>query len=220
MTLDPSNDRIPRDEWRKAKELAEQFEFNRMFATLPSEKQRVIIAKDVLKWLRLGKLVPIKQSYLELPAEVQAEGVVNGYSCQACALGGIFACFVERGLAGGKINMYEGGDRIRGGLSPYFDAEQLGLIEISYEGPWRSSAPDDDYGAPSAAYAVAGCSERFDGEPTGKSPAVRAAERFNNGVRNKRTRMENIMHNIIKHKGTFVPEDRPSKTTRKNGATK
>lgn len=201
-TPTPSNDRIPAIEWRLAERLARQADENARFAALPAKEQRVVIVKDVLEWLRVGKLKAKKQMYL-IP-DPRVEDTINGYSCQACALGGIFACAVERGVAGGTVRTADGctyfGSEIRDRLAPYFAASQLGLIEIAFEG---GRAPAGAYDA-AAFYA-------------GNASLCTAAEDFNKNVRDARTRMERVMRNIIRHAGTFVPTDKPRVTRRRSG---
>ena len=202
-----SNDSIRADEWRMAEKLARQADENARFAALPDDKRRVAIAQDVLKWLKTAKLLAEKQRYIDAPPEVENEGVINGYSCQACALGSLFAVAAERKLIDSRVSSYLAGYEIRADLSPYFDEVQLGLIEIAFEGPMNTNSETSDTGAPSDAHEAAGATSVRWGEVAddSKTDEIRAAEKFNKNVRNPRTRMERIMRNIIANRGEFKP---------------
>lgn len=207
-SLGPSNDKIPAIEWRIAAEMRSTALDNAAFADLPSADQRVTIARDVLLWLKVGKLKPTLQTYGKFPAEVV--DVVNGYDCHACALGGVFACAVERGQAGGTVvgggwvddDGEQGsfsGEYIRGKLAGIFDPIQLGLIEAAFEGL---------EGTPREVRALYGLdigdAYRF---------ALKHGDRVKRGdleydewtTEVARARMVAIMRNVIRNRGTFIP---------------
>ena len=148
-------------------------------------QKRVTIAKDVLKWLDTKKVRASPGVYLDVydGKELVTEGdTVNGYKCEACALGAIFACTVERAKAArsGGFNVSSGHMRSR--LGPYFERDQLAAIENAFEqtsvipteastGTWSPQYEGADFSA--------------DSSPT--------------------RRMRAIMKNIIRNNGTFIP---------------
>jgi hypothetical protein len=202
-----SNDSIPDDEMALAEEIASREHANAVFATLPADKRRVAIAQDVLKWLGEGKLTPAPGRYLSLAPEVT--DVINGFSCSACALGALFACAVEHGLAGGTVvagpycDLWDGtkipcafdGSRIRSRLEDAgFSREQLGLIECAFEG---------ESGVPGEARADAGY---YDGNKNAVIQAYMFHRRYFKDPRTGPSAvMRAIMQNIIDNGGTFIP---------------
>lgn len=166
----------------------------KFYAASPAE-QRVTIAKDVLTWLRLKKLVPVAGQYLtEMPGTTPKEDDrVNGDSCHACALGALFACAVERQPVG-VTNFWNepnnvGNSFMHKHLQPYFDEKQLGLIEAAFEcrHMWATEAGNDTDAATRAFnFGMNAGSDRLNGSDAAK-------------------RMEAIMRNIIKNSGEFKP---------------
>jgi hypothetical protein len=189
MRKTESNDDIPTDEMQLARELAREGarveRDNRAFAAMPAAKKRVTIAKDVIAWLDLKKLIPTAGTYLETVATTK----VNGYSCNACAVGAMFACQVERTpkltLEVADYSEYHVDDAaevatrnycnagMRETLGKFFSREQLGLIESAFE-----------------------CMAFDDAE---------AAEKFGRRYHTEARRMRAIMENIVANGGEFVP---------------
>jgi hypothetical protein len=159
---------------------------NAIFALLTPAEKRVFIARDVLKWLELGKLKALKGHYLEFDAATSAKDLAGDATCEACALGAVFACAAVRVDTinlqddyGGLPLPYE----MRGALGGFFDDNELMNIENAFEGEninQRHAFSDRK------AYSA-------------------AARTFNAGIRNANKRMERIMKNIIRNKGTFKP---------------
>ena len=172
-----------------AEKLAKQADENARFAALPDAQRRVAIAKDVLRWLAIGKLAAKHQAYLQLPRGTDDEGYINGYSCSACALGSLFAVAAERDLTADRATDTVNGWDIAEQLSPHFSEQQLGLIEIAFEHGGNGRAPGSAY-------------VRASGSPRAQ---ISAAELFNRGIRGARARMERIMKNIIANRGEFKP---------------
>jgi hypothetical protein len=173
---------------------------NAKFAKASPARKRVIIAKDVLEWLGEGKLLPTQGTYLssflrDKDGQLLYEDgrVVNGRvlddrvdggKCTACALGAVFACTVER--KGGMPNFWRMGwcpYFMHQELAPYFDRDQLTLIEAAFEknGGFHEADHEADHEA---------------GE---------AAESFGRRFDTASSRMAAIMKNIIANGGTFVP---------------
>jgi hypothetical protein len=211
--IGPSNDKIPRGEFTLARKAAAPLKVkltNEEFAALSKPEQRVEIAADVLEWISTKRLVPRAGTYIMVyDGPVAPENRlcttdvedINGYSCTACALGGVFALTSFRtGLSigaaakgGSPIN-----DEMHEQLSPYFDRDQLALIECAFEQ-----------------------SEGFDYDLTISLEEARKARDFGVGVagalnfykfqgpewdRERDARvMRAIMQNIIDNGGTFIP---------------
>ncbi len=156
---------------------------NQEFLALAPADRRVLIAKDVLKWLRAGKIRAETGTYLEGYDPVTGKSTekepdrVDGGSCTVCALGAVFACTVERigGLEG--FWSYRSADSIRGELGDHFDGEQLRLIETAFE--------QNDFTLDSSVVVVSAAIHFATGGP--------------------RKRLVAIMKNIIENGGTFCP---------------
>jgi hypothetical protein len=220
-TMEPSNDSIPRGEMAIAKRIAARERKNAKFVNLAAPLKRVAIARDVLQWLAVGKLVPPPGSgseYLSVPGmsvyESNQEGdrtIVNGGTCTACAIGAMFACAVERGENRGTLYVRAkeaSGSAILGGndqgaadihraLSGFFSVEQLCLIEAAYE---YVAVPRATKEAFETATDRLTCVDATWGAAISFGYDHRGTE-----LGQKRERMEAIMQNIIDHGGTFVP---------------
>lgn len=150
---------------------------NKRFQKLSPEKQRVAIARDALSQLKASHLRAIAGDYMQPEYTAGVETTVLGVSCGVCALGGLFC-----GLAGNTKDrsVTYNGRAIRNSLNPYFSERQLTEIESAYEmrNMFYWSA---DEGAGDLA------KHHF---PTGTKPA---------------DRLQAILGNIIRNKGTFVP---------------
>ena len=160
------------------------------FWKLTPEKQRVAIAKDVIKQLELLKIKPklnsgyvdLAKSYVGAP-DAQVCDVVANQKCTVCALGGMMVSAVQladklrvsdiasewEGIA--SVG-YLGADICYDYLRTFFTREQLRQIEAAFEG-WTE----------------------IRGVPYKK---------FEPKVRGAANRMILVMKNIIKNKGTFV----------------
>lgn len=116
------------------------------FDLMTKAEQRVQIAKDVLKWLRAGKLEPKHMTYINVPtSDALAVGeqvqsfLERNDSCRVCALGATFCAVVLRdnditmgqlfGLDG-KANAQA---RMLEYLSKYFPQSELAAIENAFE---------------------------------------------------------------------------------------
>jgi hypothetical protein len=224
---------IPRDEQVMARRIARIEAGNARFRTLEPARKRVAIAKDVLKWLDSKKLLVPQLSgsaYLDGIPMYQDEGVpsvVNGGTCQACAIGAIFAVAVEKGECGGTlyrasrngnrpalVTTDQGVTDIHEKLAPFFDVKQLCLIEQAFEGA--------DQGAPCRTqrvyvYGTAdGCDEGSESareRRLSEDEEWQAATAFGKAAsvglldltEAREARMRAIMNNIIANKGTFRP---------------
>ncbi len=202
--MEKSNDRIPRAEFALANRIARTEACNAAFRALDPAKKRVAIARDVLKWLAIGKLTP-GMAYVDIdnwfdPDYEFSRDIVNGGTCQACAVGALFLCAVERGDAGGTIR--SGGNRLHGGDAPQlhkqlksiFEPEQLALIEAAFETKYRFPNVTLQSILGEEAHRECQAAEDFFGKAWDFCESVEREER-----------LPLIMQNIIANKGTFIP---------------
>jgi hypothetical protein len=130
---------------------------NEAFDRLPKAKQRVMIAKDVIKQLKAKKLIATRGIYIEVKDEVDnlfyslhdlvmdhdasLQETLNSIpQCQVCAKGAIFACTVMRRnqvknnqVPDGRRDHWKGSN-IAPLLGNIFSPMQLRLIETEFEG--------------------------------------------------------------------------------------
>ena len=137
---------------------------NQLFWAQPKSKRAVIIAKDVLACIRVGK---VKASVgfepeLTLSASAAAEAELQeergsaqpvlldeDTKCEACALGNMMFCHVARGneFPGNQLDIHQSvyggspygqistdGEDILEKLSAHFKKKDLAMIETAYEG--------------------------------------------------------------------------------------
>lgn len=183
---------------------------NEAFAAMTPAQQRVAIAKDVLKWIALDRLVPTTGSYFDVWNKAALGIGSNAYyrkkldgqeallkpevKCSVCALGGLFACTVARA---NSITLYDvniaGQGAMHEYLAPYFDRRQLLLVESAFERvdfrPHREKYRIDDYGDESFVQDL----------------EVERAVAFGCGYDKADKRMRAIMENIIANGGEFKP---------------
>lgn len=197
-TLGPANDAgVLPEEWAKARETAHLAAKNLAFAKLSPAKKRVAIARDVLKALRLQKLIPSTGTYVFQVAPGDNGQSLDGGKCTVCALGGLFACATDRGV--GSLRTVLGNNSflaapIRATLGQFFSWEQLGYIEAAFEmrAGWAAVEGTDPYALLPRAYEAAEWCTGW------------AAEE----------RMVAIMRNIIRNGGTFNLDDPPTRGSR------
>lgn len=159
---------------------------NAEFKKANKARRRVMVAKDVLEWIRLGKLISVPGTYLRRNqfsyfrfdnTDARTEVVVNTPSCEVCGMGAIFYGCLDR-LNSIKLSEMQPSDPnsplfAQGGFEP----DQLKLIEIWFEGWWREAS--------ARGFTMSRSWNKL-------SPKDRLIE---------------IMNNIISHRGTFVPDD-------------
>lgn len=166
---------------------------NKAFADATPAGKRVIIAQDVISWLKIGKIRARTGVYLDPSVPVYADdGTVSHYEdgaldparvdggkCTACALGSVFACTVER--TGGRVGFWSNYRQSQqtAVLEPFFEVRQLRLIESAFE--------REDF-----------CNDADEAVHFGQVVAGGYA-----------ARIASIMQNIIDNGGTFVPEQEP-----------
>ena len=184
---------------------------NARFDKLPKWKQRVAIARDVLKWLSIGKLKaahtyfsavrvgeeqqesPVRRARQQNPdASLQALLLEDAVSCNVCAKGAVFACTVARRNQVTVSNASGIGDpeQLYDKLGGLFSRYQLALMENAYEENLiDSNAPHRKFAIAVGPYAL-------------RQGGDYSTEAWNRG---SKERMQAIMRNIIRNKGTFKP---------------
>lgn len=172
---------------------------NKKFSRMSPAEKRVCVARDVLAQLKAKKILAKSRlwarrhdSHNELLSEGDADEstelrdvLPKIEQCDACALGSIFLCAVNRAdkltvgdAGGGRYGLTIFFSYIDTYLEKFFSAGQLRLIEIAYEcgrGQFNADTPEQVTAA--NCYKGLGLEER----------------------------MGAIMKNIIKNKGQFVP---------------
>lgn len=170
---------------------------NREFDAMAKAQKRVAIAKDVLAYLRAGKIKTDVPGYLNDVDLRNGEQVRDSLqatdrACQACAIG---ACFVAANLRADDLEVRalcrngSWDDGMRDYLARWFSRGQLCLIEAAFECDAETAA-DQGVGDRLARRA-----EDF---------GLAHGNRCKNRTRRTR-RMRAIMQNIIDNGGTFKP---------------
>ncbi len=186
---------------------------NAAFDKLKPAEKRVAIARDVLKHVASRRIIPTHGAWVDSTgsgALVSAKNIkkdpelqelfASMKSCNACALGGMFMCAVEKAdnlkvsdLQDVKVdgNIYEAGveqEDVFDYMKKFFSVDQLTMIESAFEkneGACYDEAGDD----------------------------------FAPDVEDAADRMRLVMENIIVNKGTFKPELEPVATWTTPGFT-
>lgn len=185
-------------------------EKNKAFWKLSPAKQRVAVAKDVLKQLSDGfykakmgdylSLTKLKKD-IETPEKLDAlfaDLKTQGAGCNVCGIGSVFASTVKLGdrisckeaeLSNCLFNGYSMDDEMmRKHMTKVFPEKQRILIESAFE--------MGDVG-----FKNEGENWMVDEIPE----YVNVAIRFGKKYKSAKSRLEAIMNNIIKNKGEFIP---------------
>lgn len=190
---------LAREEMRLARQIADQAARNLRFAKLPPEKKRVAIARDVLGALALKKFIARTGAYVDNFEPGDNDDTLDGGKCEVCALGAVYACATDRGLA--SMRAVQGTNAnattIRGTLGAFFSWEQMGYIEAAFE---RAAGWAAVEGTP--ANKLSGSWTRYD-----RLPRAEEAANWAYHLHDATERMEAIMRNIIRNKGTFNLDD-------------
>lgn len=172
------------------------------WSRMSKKAKRIAIAKDVLKHIKAGALIPTSGWYFkssevrdvqrEIPFTETRElqELLQGKTCQVCAKGALFISDILKNddfQVGTYTDIDEGGimcDRLEG----IFERGQLDLIECAFEGGTVTDATgilsDDNGNTP-----LADKAEKFHDKNNDDSEKILTA----------------IMKNIIKNDGTFKP---------------
>lgn len=165
---------------------------------ITKKEARIRVAKDVLKWLKLGELSLIPGEYLSdnlnnLPEAGCAKANIEKLkTCNVCALGAMFLGQID---IFNKIqiedvfrydykkNLCVRDEVMREKLKDIFDINQQCLIECAFEIDDRSGQDDD----------------------TVTEEQIENAKAFGAQYIRPRQRLQAIMENVIKNKGVFKP---------------
>lgn len=180
------------------KEVKKEVPWSRM----SKKAKRVAIAKDVLKHIKAGSLVPnrgayfisneVREAQMEIPYEetVELQGLLQGKTCEVCAKGAIFIADIIKN-DDFAVNYWidiDDGDMMCNRLEGIFERGQLDLIECAFEGGIISDETNI---------------LRSHLENT---PLADKAEKFFNKYNGDPEKvLTAIMKNIIKNDGTFKP---------------
>jgi hypothetical protein len=170
--------------------------------------ERVAIAKDALEWIQAGALQPTKSVYVDFYDEtlkrklaydpifskVQLRDVVLG-PCQVCAKGALFLAKAVRfnNVLARQWDETAESCALNGAMLDHFDADQLALIEESFEG-WIASVPGTE-----------GNFVPFSEQSNPDYQATKCTYDYANQFPDITDRLVAILQNIIDNKGTFIP---------------
>lgn len=167
------------------------------FDLLSNREKRVLIAKDVIKWIRSGMLRPGTGGYLNRGDFIRSgrkstdeicdlllEGKVK--NCHVCAKGAMFLADIIRrdNFTVADLGFYFNSNIPR---VNYFTEHQKNLIETAFEGSNYCMKWDND-------------KDEFK-----TSPLAGKAINFSKIYKKSEDRLIAIMKNIIKNNGTFKP---------------
>jgi len=170
------------------------------FEALPSDLKRVLIAKDVIKYIKTKKMVANIGTYVDIPvplyeltnSDVELRDFVKDKECHVCAVGSVFMATVNRRnkLSVGRFKAMnerfaeEASRGITAYLKDIFSEEQLSLIEAAFEGdkfPWTAPIDNEEH--------------------------LSIARNYRKSITDDSIRMIVIMKNIINNNGTFIPTE-------------
>lgn len=173
-----------------------------------SSKDRVLIAQDVLKWLRNGKIIATHMTYvtwdtgpsIKIDQELSVQ-LKEAPPCNVCAKGAAFIVAVDRyneikarevvdidheaNMGMLKIE----GEGLENFLLKFWDRKQINQIEAAFEGWGENQQNDEQYAGYTSLYEL----YDFSCAPMQKEHAD--------------VRLAMIMRNVIAHDGEFNVED-------------
>jgi hypothetical protein len=176
------------------------------FSSLTKGEQRVQIARDALKWIRKPNVKVHSGNYFKVTKGEDTIKVgddlnqhLSSINCTVCAKGGLFIAHVDR-FDRCKVpgyyyrsgpDLYSLGDEwsITKRLSSHFSLLQLDMIETAFE---KRAINDHTNKLKSMS------TERH-------TPLVMSCIKFGRQYKSAHDRLEAILKNIIKNKGTFKP---------------
>lgn len=173
----------------------------REFWRLPKAGRAVLVAKDILKWIKVGKILSTKGYYIytslsveerEIPLKGNIEKIP---ACSVCELG---ACTLAIGNLGNNLTLNEVSDvgdwystepltKAQKLLMKVFSKQDIKMIEACFEG-------NEGH--------VAKQKLRIRTSPE----ELKIARKYARVFRGQTKRMKAISRNIIRNKGKFIPE--------------
>lgn len=154
---------------------------NKRFQKLSPEKQRVAIARDALSQLKAHRLVASQGIYFSAVREEDYETgtVLSSAVCNVCALGALFCGLRDTTCDEPARGIYT--SRLKTDLRQHFSEDNLVEIESAFEGGnFAKSATQEERGRRAMLH--------FAGKNMGPAEKLQA-----------------ILGNIIRNKGTFKP---------------
>jgi hypothetical protein len=143
-------------------------------------QERILIAKDALKWVKAGALIPMHNVYVGASKSIlstdfdrQLRDVVLG-ECKVCIKGALFLAKAVRFDHVLARELCEAGHSSDSPLNEHFDEGQLDLLERTFEGwsEWGTNEDED-------------------------------IKKFAKRYPKTKDRLVAILENIIKNQGTF-----------------
>ena len=196
--------------------------WNNYFNGLSPEEKRVAIAKDVIAQLKAEKIQACSGVYIDIEdvpndGNISLQKYLPETQCEVCALGALFHSHIKyNNKVSYKDYLNEStSNLIVEKLQNYFSFEQMSMIEYAFEGFNYGICDDEpDY------YDLLGIGtypiDKDRREKVPKDFVIKLQESHEyflhlntNNTNNKRStfRLYQIMMNIIRNNGTFVPTD-------------
>ncbi len=132
------------------KELKSIKKLNKVFDLATPAEKRIIIAKDVIAQIELGKYIPTSGKYCESKQitkgkDLQSIILAPEFKCNVCELGGIFTSLIR---IKDNFNTTQSksidSNTMLPELKKYFSVKQLSLIEGAFEGTGYGLLIDSD----------------------------------------------------------------------------
>lgn len=186
------------------KQQTKTVKINKTFLAASPAEKRVMIARDALKQLKLGKIIAKRGKFVEglfrmgdkNPENMELQKVLPDINCKVCGLGSLFVSQVrfidnckltDTDIEYGYLEME---DRLK--QTKYFSKEQKVLIEVAFEGG-GGYYQDDDY------------ADEYNVNKYLSKKKINSAIKFYNTYDGAEERLIAILKNIIKNGGEFVP---------------
>lgn len=181
-------------------ELKKVNKLNKLFIKASPSEKRIIIAKDVINQINLGKYISKSGVYCEfnksIIGDLQKHLLKPSVNCKVCAIGSLFSSSIrindkyKISSSCQNIDNYPMMDE----LLKYFSEEQLHLIEKAYES-WKNSIL--------CTTKEINASNYRDRKKLTSTSSLRNEEEYK---KLNKEALLSIMLNITKNKGTFRPE--------------
>jgi heat shock protein HspQ len=199
--------------------------WNNYFNGLSPEQKRVAIAEDVLLQMKTKKIVPHSGTYFKIDddgdidsdSQISLQKLLPRKTCQTCALGALFHSHIKYNNKVTFKDYYNDpiGDLITSKLKDYFIHEQLSMIEYAFEG-FHGGIFDVNpmYASLNGQAQFADNVDRYENIPQDFIKKLQDSNSYfhhleinDENYDYEDFRMYQIMHNIIRNNGTFVPTD-------------
>lgn len=148
---------------------------NETFNKLPAKERRILIAKDVVKQIKLGIYNPKKMIYAKVESDViSQESLLKNPLCEVCALGALLLSTIR--LANKyTFDNFIGKWECNEVLKKYFNKNQIQELEFAFE-MWEANGG-----------------------------TLKKAVEFGEQYQKPSERLVAIFENVIKNDGEFIP---------------